>query len=590
MCGINGEYRFDNQHPDLSSLQAINLKQRMRGPDSHGIFCQGNVALGHTRLMIMDLSAVSQQPMTDNALGLSLVFNGAIYNYRELRAELQLQGYRFHSDADTEVILKAFHAWGADCLQRFNGMFALAIWNREDNRLFIARDRLGIKPFYYHLNARFFRFASNLPALLHTDGIGRALDPVALNYYLNFHAVVPAPHTIMQDIRKLPPGHCGWISADGTCDIQPWWKLNAQPHAEDSKKSVDEWKQQLLEHLRRAVQRRNVAAVDVGVLLSGGVDSSLLVGLLAEFKDTPIQTFSIGFDAVGSEAGDEFHYSDLIARTYATDHHQIRVPPQQLLQTLPDAIASMAEPMVSHDCIAFYLLAHEVRKHCRVVQSGQGADEILGGYHWYPPLLDAQSPYDTYRAAFFDRTHDEYRQTVQPRWQIHDAAGDFVRDFFASANAPDAVSKALLLDSTIMLVDDPVKRVDNMTMAASLEARVPFLDHELVEFAMRMPASLKVRDDGKWILKEVARQIIPAEVIDRPKGYFPVPALKYLRGEFLDWITATLTSDSARQRGLFNPDYVQHLLKDPEQHITPLRGSKLWQLGLLELWLQTQGV
>ncbi len=590
MCGINGEYRFDNQHPDLSSLQSINLNQRSRGPDSQGVFSQGNVALGHTRLMIMDLAAASQQPMTDASLGLSLVFNGAIYNYRALRSELQLQGYRFVSDGDTEVVLKAFHAWGADCLQRFNGMFSLAIWNREDNRLFIARDRLGIKPFYYHRNPRFFRFASNLPALLHTPGISRELDPLALNFYLNFHAVVPAPHTLLRDIRKLPPGHCGWITPQGDCDIQPWWKLSAQPRAEDAGKSSADWQQELLEQLRNAVQRRNVAATDVGVLLSGGVDSSLLVGLLAEFKESPIQTFSIGFDPVGDEAGDEFHYSDLIAEHFRTSHHQIRIPPQQLRDTLPAAIASMAEPMVSHDCVAFYMLAHEVRKHCRVVQSGQGADEILGGYHWYPPLLDTHSPFDTYRNAFFDRDHAEYLQTVQPRWQVHDAAGDFVRDFFAGASAADAVSKALLLDTTVMLVDDPVKRVDNMTMAASLEARVPFLDHELVEFAMRIPAPLKVQGDGKWILKEVARQIIPAAVIDRPKGYFPVPALKYLRGEFLHWITATLTSDTARQRGLFNPDYVQSLLKDPESHITPLRGSKLWQLGLLELWLQTQGI
>lgn len=590
MCGINGEYRFDNQHPDLSSLQSINLKQHPRGPDSQGVFCQGNVALGHTRLMIMDLATTSQQPMTDNTLGLTLVFNGAIYNYRELRAELQLQGYRFSSDGDTEVILKAFHAWGPDCLQRFNGMFAFAIWNRDDNRLFIARDRLGIKPFYYHLNGKFFRFASSLPALARTPGISRDIDPVALNFYLNFHAVVPAPHTILKDIRKLPPGHCGWINTDGTSNIQPWWKLSAQPHADDSTKTTEDWQQELLDQLRAAVRRRNVAAVDVGVLLSGGVDSSLLVGLLAEFKETPIETFSIGFDAVGNEEGDEFRYSDLIAKTYSTSHHQIRIPPQQLRDTLPSAIASMSEPMVSHDCVAFYMLAHEVRKHCRVVQSGQGADEILGGYHWYPPLLDSTTPYETYRKAFFDRDHAEYLQTVQPGWQIHDAAGDFVRDFFSSQTAPDAVSKALMLDTTVMLVDDPVKRVDNMTMAASLEARVPFLDHELVEFAMRVPAELKVRGEGKWILKEVARRIIPAEVIDRPKGYFPVPALKYLRGEFLEWITATLSSDTARQRGLFNPDYVQHLLKDPESHITPLRGSKLWQLGLLELWLQTQGI
>lgn len=590
MCGINGEYRFDNQHPDLSSLQAINLKQHPRGPDSSGIFCQGNVALGHTRLMIMDLAAESQQPMTDAELGLTLVFNGAIYNYPQLREELQQRGYRFYSDGDTEVILKAFHAWGPDCLQRFNGMFAFAIWSRHDNRLFIARDRLGIKPFYYTLNNRFFRFASALPALLKTEGVNAQIDPVALNYYLNFHSVVPAPNTLFTDIRKLPPGHCGWVSTKGKLELQQWWKLQAMPQAEDAGKSTADWQQELLEHLRSAVRRRNLAAVDVGVLLSGGVDSSLLVGLLAEFKTSPIETFSIGFDTVGSEVGDEFQYSDLIANTYSTSHHKIRIPPDRLRNTLPDAIASMSEPMVSHDCVAFYMLAHEVRKHCRVVQSGQGADEILGGYHWYPPLQQCENAYETYRAAFFDRNHDEYRQTVQNAWHTHDAAGDYVKDFFNNATTPDAVSKALLLDTTVMLVDDPVKRVDNMTMAASLEARVPFLDHELVEFAMRIPSHLKIQEGGKWILKEVARQIIPAAVIDRPKGYFPVPALKYLRGDFLSWITTTLTSETARQRGLFNPEYVNHLLKDPETHITPLRGSKLWQLGLLELWLQTQGV
>ena len=590
MCGINGEYRFDQQSPSLSSLQSINLKQQPRGPDSNGIFCQGRVALGHTRLMIMDLSTHSQQPMTDPDLGLSLVFNGAIYNYPALRDELRGLGYRFYSEGDTEVILKAFHAWGPDCLQRFNGMFAFAIWSRDQDRLFIARDRLGIKPLYFSHNAHFFRFASSLPALLHTPDIDSGLDPVALNFYLNFHSVVPAPHTMFRDIRKLPPGHCAWINPDGSLDLHQWWSLKMAQQPGDDQKTVADWKAELLQQLRSAVRRRNLAAVDVGVLLSGGVDSSLLVGLLAEFKTSPIETFSIGFEAVGNEAGDEFQYSDLIANTYGTSHHKIQVPPDQMRDALPHAIAAMSEPMVSHDCVAFYMLAHEVRKHCRVVQSGQGADEILGGYHWYPPLLDSKTPYETYREAFFDRSVGEYLNTVQPTLQVHDAAGDFVRDFFDRQQNCDGVSKALLLDTTVMLVDDPVKRVDNMTMAASLEARVPFLDHELVEFAARIPSKLKVQEGGKWILKEVAREIIPSAVIDRPKGYFPVPALKYLRGEFLKWVQEALHSRTAKERGLFNPEYVSRLMQAPEDHITPLRGSKLWQLGLLELWLQTQGL
>jgi asparagine synthase (glutamine-hydrolysing) len=493
MCGISGEYRFDQQPPNPGIIQQINRAQQQRGPDSDGIFCQNQIALGHTRLMIMDLSPHSQQPMVDSTLGLTIVFNGAIYNHEALRQELQGLGYRFFSSGDTEVILKAFHAWGPDCLQRFNGMFAFAIRERDSERLFIARDRLGIKPFYYVHNARFFRFASTLTALLHTPDVDRQIDPAALNYYLNFHSVVPAPHTLFRDIRKLPPGHCGWLNPDGQLDLLCWWKLSYQTCPGDDAKTAQDWQQELLQQLRAAVKRRNVAAVDVGVLLSGGVDSSLLTGLLAEIKSAPIQTFSIGFETVANEVGDEFRYSDLIADTYGTRHYKIRIPSADLRSALPDAIASMSEPMVSHDCVAFYLLAKEVRKHCRAVQSGQGADEVFGGYHWYPPLQNSTQPFDSYRQAFFDRSYEEYCATVQPGFQTSDLAGEFVRDHFARCQTPDAVSKALHLDTTVMLVEDPVKRVDNMTMAASLEARVPFLDHELVEFAARIPSQLKVR-------------------------------------------------------------------------------------------------
>jgi asparagine synthase (glutamine-hydrolysing) len=247
----------------------------------------------------------------------------------------------------------------------------------------------------------------------------------------------------------------------------------------------------------------------------------------------------------------------------------------------------MSEPMVSHDNIGFYLLSQEVAKHVTVVQSGQGADEVFAGYHWYPPLADSTDPVADYARVFFDRDQDEYERTVDPRFHGADHSLDFVRRQFAEDGAGRAVDRALRLDTTCMLTDDPVKRVDNMTMAASLEARVPFLDHELVELAATMPAEIKMAQGGKGILKDVGREIIPSEVIDRPKGYFPVPALKYLQGDFLDYVHDALTSDAARQRGLFRQDYVDMLFAAPEEHITPLRGSKLWQVGLLELWLQT---
>jgi len=246
----------------------------------------------------------------------------------------------------------------------------------------------------------------------------------------------------------------------------------------------------------------------------------------------------------------------------------------------------MSEPMVSHDCIGFYLLSEAVSRHSKVVQSGQGADEVFGGYHWYPKLQGSTQPVADYLAAFCDRDHAEMRELVQDRYLTGDVTASYIASRLTAAGASDPVDQALRMDTTVMLVDDPVKRVDNMTMAFGLEARVPFLDHELVELAARIPARHKLAGGGKGILKEAARSVIPSEVIDRPKGYFPVPALKHLKGNVLANVRDALTSQAARERGLFRPTYVQQLLDDPSAHMTPLRGSKLWQLGLLELWLQ----
>ena len=594
MCGICGEIRFDGNAVDAQHLAAMTAQLRQRGPDDGGVLIQGNRGFGHRRLRIMDLGAASQQPMVDPALGLGLVFNGAIYNYPELRTELVARGYVFYSEGDTEVVLKAYHAWGERCVERFQGMFAFAIWERDSGRTFLARDRLGIKPLYYTCGGGHLRFASSLPALIAGGDVDTALDPVAINHYLSFHAVVPPGRTVIAGVKKLAPGTTLTIDANGETREKHYWELSFERSDEDETRDFSDWRDALLEQLRLAVRRRQLAAVDVGVLLSGGVDSSLLVGLMAENGVDRLHTYSVGFEPVGDETGDEFHYSDIVAREFGTQHHQIRVSSDEMLRELPAAIGAMAEPMVSHDCIGFYLLSREVAKTCRAVQSGQGADEVFGGYHWYPPLAGSADPFGAYRRAFFDRDHAEYRQVVQPAFDVGDAAGDFVREHFARPGADDPVDKALRIDTTVMLVDDPVKRVDNMTMAWGLEARVPFLDHELVEFAARIPQRHKIGDggddSGKTILKEAARSVIPAAVIDRPKGYFPVPALKYLRGDVLDYVRDALNSDRARARGLYRDDYVATLLDAPDEHITPLRGSKLWQLGLLELWLQAQGV
>ena len=347
----------------------------------------------------------------------------------------------------------------------------------------------------------------------------------------------------------------------------------------------------MLDGLKTAVKRRMVADVPVGVLLSGGVDSSLIVGLLAELGQPDLMTFSVGFEEANGEKGDEFVYSDLIARHYDTRHHQIFVPHDRLMAALPGTIAAMSEPMVSYDNVGFYLLSQEVAKHIKVVQSGQGADEVFAGYHWYPPMQDATDPVETYARAFLDRPHATLAAQLNPRWLAdHDASRALVEAHFARPGAETPVDKALRLDSQVMLVDDPVKRVDNMTMAWGLEARVPFLDHELVELAARIPPQHKLADGGKGVLKAAARQVIPSEVIDRPKGYFPVPALKHIEGPYLEMARDALTSQAARERGLFREAWLDRLFDAPKAHITPLRGSELWQVALLEMWLQTHGL
>ena len=587
MCGICGELNFTGKTPDLATLDRMRDKLISRGPNQSGIYSNGPLAFGHRRLTIIDPSFRSHQPMTDHNLGITIVFNGTIYNHPALREELKSRGYSFFSEGDTEVILKAYDAWGEECPKHLHGMFAFAVWDERKKSMFLCRDRVGIKPLYFSLSSDKIRFASNMQALLATGGIDTDIDPIALHHHLTLHAVVPAPRTLLQGVRKLEPGTSMTVDQHGRQHTRRYWHLEAQ--RPDRSVSEEEWIEKVHFSLNKAVQQYfSVADVPVGVLLSGGLDSSLLVGLLAKAGIENIKTFSIGFEDAPSEKGNEFKFSDLIAEHFHTDHHRYTLSNTEVLKHLPDAVRAMSEPMVAQDAVAFYLLSQRVSQTVPVVQSGQGADEVFAGYFWYPLMAAEQGDLvERFRKYYFDRSHSEFMETVHPDYHRGDCTSELIRELLSQKDAATDMDKIWRMDITTLVVDDPVKRVDNMTMAWGLEARVPYLDHTVVETALQMPPALKLKENGKYPLKRIARDLLPAAVIDRPKGYFPVPALKYIQGDFLDFMRDTLLSKQCRQRGLFRPSYVHKLLSAPDQYMTPLQGSKLWHLALLETWLQT---
>jgi asparagine synthase (glutamine-hydrolysing) len=588
MCGICGELRLDKAQPDAQVLTRMLPLLARRGPDAQGTWQNGPLQFGQRRLAVIDLTARSNQPLVDDKLGLTIVFNGAIYNYPQLRRQFIDEGYTFQSDGDTEVIIKAYHKWGERCPEYLDGMFAFAIWGRNKQSLFLARDRLGIKPLYFAHNKNHFRFASNMQALLAAGEVDTQIDPIGLHHQLTLHGVIPAPRTILQGINKLPPGTSLLIAADGDVTSRRYWELDAARPAQA--RSEADWTELIHAQLRDAVRKRlQVADVPVGVLLSGGLDSSLLVALLAEQNVHDLLTFSIGFEDQPEEKGSEFEYSDQVVARYHTRHHKFLIPNEQVLTRLTEAIRCMSEPMVAQDAVAFYLLSEQVSRVVKVVQSGQGADEVFGGYFWFPRMWQEHNhdaDVELFARHYFDRDHPEFLETVAPAYRGADHTRNKIAELLALPHATEFIDRVLHMDVTTLIVDDPVKRVDNMTMAFGLEARVPFLDYRLVELAAQLPPELKLASGGKHILKQIARGLVPDAIIDRPKGYFPMPALKYVRGDFLGFMRQILDSSACRHRGLFNRRYVDMLLATPDQHFTRLQGSKLWHLALLELWLQ----
>ena len=586
MCGLFGALSFNDSPVCADHAHRMSARVAQRGPDDKGEFFDGPVMLGHRRLAIIDLSAAGHQPMQDSSGRYSIVFNGTIYNYPELREQLIAKGYRFNSHSDTEVIINAYACWGDACVARLHGMFAFAIWDSRLRKLFLARDRMGIKPLYYAVSEQGFYFASNPQALLSTGLFSTDIDAVGLHHQLSLHAVVPAPRTLIRKKKKCRPAYHMTVTPDAKLEESRYWSLLAKRPAEAM--SAQQWNEAIHDSLMQAVKKRlTIADVPVGVLLSGGLDSSLLVALLAEAGQSDIRTYSIGFEDQPEERGNEFEFSDPVAARYSSDHQKFLIPNTEVLTRLPEAVKAMAEPMFGQDAVAFYLLSEQVAKSVKVVQSGQGADEVFAGYFWYAQMAAASgTARERFSNHYVDRDHSEFCETVAPAYRADDYTTELIEEHLNTDQADSFIDAVLRFDVTTLVVDDPVKRVDNMTMAWGLEARVPFLDHHLVELAAACPAELKMKHEGKGVLKEIARGRIPDAVIDRPKGYFPMPALKFVRGDFYQFMADTLNSQRSRERGLFNRKYIETLLAEPEQHFTRLNGSKLWHSALLEYWLQ----
>ena len=586
MCGICGQLRFDNKAVVTVNLTKMMTKIASRGPDSSGQWQAGKIGFGHQRLSIIDLSNYGHQPMVDTELGLVIVFNGTIYNYKALKVFLISKGYSFVSNADTEVIIKAYHYWGDNCVTHLDGMFVFCIWDKNIDSLFIARDRMGIKPLYFYSTTKAFTFASNIQALLTINNIDKSIDAVSLNQQLSLHGVVPAPNTILKAVKKVKPATTLLINSSGVMKQKIYWQPTAKRL--DVAITDEEYIENTYKLLTNAIVKRiTVADVPVGILLSGGLDSSLLVGLLDEAGYKNLRTFSIGFDSIDDEAGSEFEYSDQIVDKFHTKHNKYLVSNSKVLSSLYQVVANMAEPMVGQDAVAFYLLAEKVVKDVKVVLSGQGADEAFAGYFWYSQMQkQCGSDLERFSKHYIDRPYDEYLQTVSSKYHGDNYTEMWLDKEFKKTGTDEFMDKVLRTDITRLVVDDPIKRVDNMTMAWGLEARVPFMDHKLVEYALSIPPSLKMQKQGKYPLKQIAKNLLPASIIERRKGYFPMPALKYVKGEFLDFMSDILSSHACISRGIFNKKYVNKVINHPENYITALAGSRLWHLALLEYWLQ----
>ncbi|WP_176308551.1 asparagine synthase (glutamine-hydrolyzing) [Micromonospora sp. NBS 11-29] len=614
MCGIAGV--VSAERPEAALVRRMCDEIIHRGPDGAGLHADDTCVMGMRRLAIIDVAG-GQQPVRNEDGTVVAVFNGELYNFPELRTMLIRKGHRFVSEGDSECLVHLYEELGDDLVHRLRGMFAFAIWDSRRRRLLLGRDRVGKKPLYWWSNGSGISFASEAKSLLRDPSLPRRLDPVALHHYLTYQ-YVPAPWSIYQGVRKLPPGHLlTWT--DGTVDVRPYWRLDCTPHpVPDETAAAGELRERLLD----AVRVRMVSERPIGAFLSGGVDSSAVVAAMARQSTGPVKTFSIGFE---ESRYDERAHARLVADRYGTDHHELVVDPS-CVALLPTLAWHFDEPFADSSAIPSFYVAQMSRQHVTVVLNGDGGDESFGGYRRYalmqalgrvpawasPSALErigtrlvqhttsgsrmravgrilhllGQSPLDRYcsmisaypPAQQFGLYTDELREQVSgwDSWAV-------VAQAYESSRAADPLGRIIDADVNTYLPGDLLPKVDISTMANSLEARSPFLDHHLMEWAAHLPTRLKVRrGTTKYLLKRAVEPWLPAEIIHRPKMGFAVPMDRWLRGELRDMAWSLLTDATARSRGLFRPEAVTALLRRHEQGQN--EGSRIWALLQFELW------
>lgn len=572
MCGIAGIVHTDGRPADRAELQRMADALAHRGPDGTGIWQHGATGLVHRRLAIIDLEG-GRQPMAGADTGCVLTFNGEIYNYRDLRRELQADGLVFHEASDTEVVLRAYERWGDRCVDHLQGMFAFAIWDPRTPRLFAARDRLGIKPLYYRWQSGTLRFASELKAMLAADPTRTAaLDPRSFDRYLRLQ-YVPSPHTMVAGVRQVPPGcTVALTAAAGAAPVEArYWQARGRAAGRADV-------QQFQDRLARVVESHMVADVPVGALLSGGLDSSLVVAHMTRLATTPVHTFSVGFEDARL---DERHAARQVAAHLGTEHHEQVVTDADAADALPAVVRAMDEPLADYAALPTWLIARFAARHVKVVLTGEGADELFAGYRRYrrdrllAPLARLRTPYQASHVFSAWETGRLLRRRPTP----------LERSAHAGARTRGTLNRLLLRDIEGWLPDDLLVKVDRMTMSWSLEARVPYLDHQFVEYALAIPASQKlglVGGDNKRLMREAAARLFPSTTAQRPKQGFKPPIDQWLRGRLRPLAHDTLLSPGASLRGQVDMSIVRRLLADHDAG-RPY-GHRIWALLVHELW------